>query len=179
MKICIYQKLLKKRNGINYLKNFKIAIFRSLQCIGLCTIHFGFEPNALEIAQYAFPRTRLPFAFNASIAISGEISVFVYVVCLDGVPAYGVENMSEVFEGVLQASSRNVRYMTREFDYSCLYPYPIYKEFLVNASVVKVTDWMAYRFLVEYGRNIIIVNVNLLFLTIFSQYRSIPVCFMA
>jgi len=100
----------------------------------------------------------------------GEISVFVYVVCLDGVPAYGVENMSEVFEGVLQASSCNVRYNTREFDYSCLYPYPIYKEFLVNASVVKVTDWMAYRFLVEYGRNIIIVNAHGEILPVPSPY---------
>jgi hypothetical protein len=37
---------------------------------------------------------------------------------------------------------------------------PIYGEIPINVSVTVITDWTAYKILVEYGANIIIVNAH-------------------
>jgi hypothetical protein len=102
----------------------------------------------------------LGFLFLAVVAVpSGFVraaeaesySVDVYVVCLDGVSVSGVENVSRVVEGVLEAAEVDaISYMA---DWS-------YYEVGADAHVYVVTDWVAYRLLVEFGSNLTIINAH-------------------
>jgi hypothetical protein len=92
---------------------------------------------------------------------TGAISLNVYVVCLNGVNASGVENISRVFEGVLSASKVDrIRYWTGEWEPVGMTFSPIYGEIPINVSVTAITDWTAYKILVEYANNAIIMNAH-------------------
>jgi len=79
----------------------------------------------------------------------GVLDLHLYVVCLDGVGSSGVENMSRVVEGVVEASGISKIH----------YPVQASIEDLdVDIHVDVVTDWVAYKILVENSANVLIVN---------------------
>lgn len=104
---------------------------------------------------------RFCFAAGSEVPILEEQSVNVYVVCLDDVNASGVSNISRVFEGVLLASKVDgVHYWTGELDHEGMALSVVMDEIPINVSVTTITDWTAYRLLVEYANNVIIVNAH-------------------
>ncbi|MCL6579904.1 MAG: hypothetical protein K6T73_11120 [Candidatus Bathyarchaeota archaeon] len=101
-------------------------------------------------------------------AEAATVPVNVYVVCLEGVNAIGVGNMSRVLDGVLKASSppaghlyQRIRWWTgEEREISAFYSELVLEEIPINVSVTVVADWTAYRILIEYASNVIIVNAH-------------------
>jgi hypothetical protein len=98
---------------------------------------------------------------------TATLPVNVYVVCLEGVNARGVGNMSRVLNGVLKASTpignpyqRIRRWTGEERVISAFYSELVLEEIPINVSVTAVMDWTAYRILVEYASNVIIVNAH-------------------
>lgn len=86
----------------------------------------------------------------------GDVSLKVYVVCLDGVGAHGVGDVNRTVEGVLSASLVNV---TR-LDLEIVWPVIRLGEVVMNTSVTVISDWSAYREVVETGLGVIIVNAH-------------------
>jgi hypothetical protein len=93
----------------------------------------------------------------------GDVDVNVYVVCLDGVNSSGVKNMSDVVEGVHEAS------VVPAFDgitgggviwFMSLSDALIFHGVGVNVSFAVIGDWNAYRRLIEEGSNAIVVNAH-------------------
>jgi hypothetical protein len=91
-----------------------------------------------------------PKAF-ADAEVTGSYSLNIYVVCLSGVNASGVENMSRVKDGVVEAAKVSV------IDYMADWNY---YEMNVTAHVYVVTDWVAYKLLVEFGSGVVIINAH-------------------
>jgi len=97
----------------------------------------------------------------AGSLVDERMDVNVFVICLDGVNASCVENMSRVFEGVLLASKVDrIRYWTGEWEYEGMTPRRVMGEIPINVSVTAIIDWTAYRILVEYANNVIIMNAH-------------------
>jgi len=91
-----------------------------------------------------------------NVAESGY-NINVYVVCLDGVPASGVGNVSMVLKGVSHLASRfkNVTYRIEDNVFSS-----VFGSIHVNVTVHVINDWMAYRLLVEYAHDVMILNAH-------------------
>lgn len=101
------------------------------------------------------------FAASSASVDNATENVNVYVVCLEGVNGSGVGNVSRVVEGVFKASEvGRIRYRTGEYEPIGMTFIPVYGEVKVNVSVTVITDWMAYKILVEFGSNIILVNAH-------------------
>ena len=96
-------------------------------------------------------------------------NINVYVVCLDGVPASGVGNVSGVLEGVSYLASRfkNVTYRIEQFEFSS-----VFGSIPVNVTVHVINDWMAYRLLVEYAHDVMILNAHGEILPVPSGYDA-------
>lgn len=104
---------------------------------------------------------RFCFVAGSEVPVLEKQSVNVYVVCLDDVDASGVSNISRVFEGALLASEVDrVRYLTGELEPVGMTFLEVMGEIPINVSVTVVTDWTAYKVLVEYASNVIIVNAH-------------------
>jgi len=102
-------------------------------------------------------------------------NISVYVVYLDGVPASGVGNVSRVFEGVSYLASwvRNITYWTGDRNYVNLMVWePVLESIPVNISVFLVNDWMAYRLLVEYAHDVMVLNAHGEILPVPSGYDA-------
>lgn len=102
----------------------------------------------------------LMFMPATSVASDKDVlDVHVYVVCLDGLGAIGVSNVSKVLQGVLKASSiPRVAYLTGEWKQMGLSYEPVIGEIYVDVHVDVITDWLDYKSLVESSTNVLIVN---------------------
>ncbi len=89
-------------------------------------------------------------AFGYEHVLLGEVDVEVYFVALDGVSARGVGNITNMVDGVFDASRVNVSSTSIDF--------PIYGDVRINTTVTVVHDWNTYRSIVEAGSGIIVVN---------------------
>jgi hypothetical protein len=90
-----------------------------------------------------------------------EVPVNIYIISLAGVSARGIENMTRVADGVSCASIYGkVRYWNGDWGLGGMFYYPIREEIPTKISIVNVTEWSAYRILMEYVRNAIIVNTH-------------------
>jgi len=97
----------------------------------------------------------------------GDVSLNVYVVCLDGVDAHGVGDVSETVEGVHRAAriplhsaeqpEEGIIWFRSGFSPDPLFTYYGVK---VNVSVTVVGNWSMYREVVEEGSNSIVVNAH-------------------
>jgi hypothetical protein len=97
----------------------------------------------------------------------GDVSLDVYVVCLDGVDAHGVGDVSEMVEGVYRAAriplhsaeqpEEGIIWFRSGFSPDPLFTYYGVK---VNVSVTVVGNWSLYREVVEEGSNSIVVNAH-------------------
>jgi hypothetical protein len=96
-------------------------------------------------------------------------NINVYVVCLDGVPASGVENVSRVLEGVSYLASRvrNITYQIEDNEF-----FSVFDSISVNVTVRVINDWMGYRLLVEYAHDVVILNAHGEILPVPSGYDA-------
>jgi len=86
-------------------------------------------------------------------------SLKVYVVALNDVATYRVENLSEVVEGVFEAAAVNKTSVSLGEDGW------MEVEFHVVSDVV--TEWVGYKVLIEFGADVIIVNAH-------GEYLPVP-----
>ncbi len=104
----------------------------------------------------------LMFVAPPSMAEAVDVrTIRVYVVSLDGVESRAVKNVSRVVDGVYRASSVEVIGYSLGFGDS----YGLFTSFLTAEAKVKIEvavirDWVAYRLLIDYGSNLIIVNTH-------------------
>jgi hypothetical protein len=97
----------------------------------------------------------------------GDVSLDVYVVCLDGVDAHGVGDVSEIIDGVHRAA-RIPLHSAEQPEEGIIWfrsgfsPNPIFTYYgvKVNVSVTVVRNWSLYREVVEEGSNSIVVNAH-------------------
>lgn len=83
----------------------------------------------------------------------------IYVVDLDGVNSSRVSNASKVLEGVGKLSGEDsIYYWNGSWESLGLTSFRALTEVRIDVKVTLVTDWMAYRLLVEYADNVIILN---------------------
>lgn len=81
------------------------------------------------------------------------------VVALDGVSSSRVSNVSRVLEGARSLSGRSsIYYWNGSWDLLGLTSFRALTEVHIDVKVTLVTDWMAYRLLVEYADSVIILN---------------------
>lgn len=98
----------------------------------------------------------------------GDVSLNVYVVCLDGVDAHGVKDISETVDGVHRAARIPLHSFEQQYEEGIIWfrsgfsPDPIFTYYgvKVNVSVTVVGNWSVYREVVEEGSNSIIVNAH-------------------
>jgi hypothetical protein len=97
----------------------------------------------------------------------GDVSLNIYVVCLDEVDAHGVENVSEIVEGVYRAA-RIPAHSSEQPENGIIWfrsgfssePTFTYYGVKVNVSVTAVRNWSLYRNIIEEGSNSIVVNAH-------------------
>lgn len=97
----------------------------------------------------------------------GDVSLEVYVVCLDGVDAHGVGDVSEMVEGVYRAA-RIPAHSAQKPEEGIIWfrsgfsPDPVFMWYgvKVDVSVTTVGNWSMYREVVEEGSNSIVVNAH-------------------
>jgi len=141
---------------VSALKNHEGSpVRKSCSLFGLAVLALCF--SFLVIKGYSY--------LDITVIPVGEANVDVYVVALDGVGGYGVNDVSRVVEGVIDACQVNSsRYYTGNTN-----PYTgevygppsiVFVEIKINTTVTVVTAWDTYKHLVESGSNIIIVNAH-------------------
>ena len=97
------------------------------------------------------------FASNDS-TLSNPIDVDVYVIALEGVDGHGVDNVSRVVEGVLEACRVDMLYYWTG-GWSDL-GFPVLGEVEIGVNVTVVDDWSVYRDIVESSHEVIVVNAH-------------------
>jgi hypothetical protein len=89
----------------------------------------------------------------------GDVDVDVFVVCLEGVNSSGVKNMSDVVDGVREATiisaEDGIIWYRSGFDDALTF-----HGVKVNVSIAVIRDWNTYRTLIEEGSNSIVVNAH-------------------
>jgi hypothetical protein len=97
----------------------------------------------------------------------GDVSLNIYVVCLDEVDAHGVGNVSEIVEGVYRAA-RIPAHSSEQPEEGIIWfrsgfsPDPTFTYYgvKVNVSITAVGNWSLYREIIEEGSNSIVVNAH-------------------
>jgi hypothetical protein len=111
----------------------------------------------------------IPIIYAEENEAKSGYNIKVYVVCLDGVPTSGIGKASRVFEGVSYLASRfkNITYRVEEFEFSS-----VFDSIPVSVVVYVINDWMAYRLLVEYAHDVMILNAHGEILPVPSGYDA-------
>jgi len=109
----------------------------------------------------AIPTVGLEFS---AIADNSSLPLSVYIISLAGVGNYRASNHSMVVEGALQAARVDTFGVFLDWNYVVD----------VNVSITAhvVSDWEAYRMLIEWGNNVIVVNTHDEYLPVPSGYTK-------
>jgi hypothetical protein len=88
-----------------------------------------------------------------------NVAVEVYVLALEGVDCSGVENLSKMVEGALQACDLSFTNGSIMYNWMVAY-WGEYREIKVNLSVSRISNWNQYKQIVESEDNTIIINCH-------------------
>lgn len=110
---------------------------------------------ALSVAFFMFLLSVGNFVYSAEIVPFGEVNVKLYVVALDGVNGHGVDNVTMMVEGILEASRVNATHSRLS---------PLFElkfgEIKIHTNVTVIHGWNKYKEIVETCSKAIIVNAH-------------------
>jgi hypothetical protein len=109
----------------------------------------------------AFPLCLVGFVFGSVTVSLGQADLRVYIIALNGVNAHGVGNLTETVQGAADASTLRPPYdSVSSYFGSSYFGSDVTVAVKIHVNVTVVSDWDAYKQVVEAGEDLIVVNAH-------------------
>ena len=118
---------------------------------------------SLVLLEHSLPTTFSVTSARADVKAS-QNCLKIYVVALEGVATYRVENSSEIVRGVFEAAAINKTSVLLGFKGIWRLDF---KEVEFNAICAVIADWTGYEVLVEFGSDVVVINAH-------GEYLPVP-----